>query len=556
VRKEQESTTMSLPQPLIADTKPQSKQQQQQQQRQFEWILPSDYPDSVPIQRIQSAIPPLDVLSSHMMESIVCQVRLKAVVTTVMMLGTDSDVLPSVDNDGCSTVSHSNRYDDNSKRTVWTLETLNVYGYPTTNYCYSDLPHLENVVATTAAAATTNECSLQQQQQQQHELYIMFHTHEHSVSGNRPLAIGILSSTQIHFQYHIHWIASPMNYHHHCNNTETKRGHISIHFQYSTGMGCIFPPYKQHWRHGGAIQTSYICRNVTNVLTDDEHNHHQHNYDIMNIQPFFPPVVHRRLSSYDLVVAFGDSVLEQLIASKRCSSELTPHDPKSNSPMIETGPNATIKTRNSCCCCGRIHFGPKVARPLNLQTVPMFLSDLNEFLHPYVQSTSAFKVKSVALILNSALWDVLSDEATMADSGTDNEPLGQKVIDPWKEHVNSMCQYLTNVRQEYPSISIFWLLPTAVHIHRVHLLSEPSLSQKAPQKIRRTKYMSSSRTKHLYEQQKLVLQWFGPQQLTASVLVSELDLYEATYLSADWTLPGDGRHYRREFNERMLSWFY
>ena len=38
--------------------------------------------------------------------------------------------------------------------------------------------------------------------------------------------------------------------------------------------------------------------------------------------------------------------------------------------------------------------------------------------------------------------------------------------------------------------------------------------------------------------------------------VACLDIYEATYLSADWTLPGDGRHYRPELNERMLSWFY
>jgi hypothetical protein len=117
-----------------------------------------------------------------------------------------------------------------------------------------------------------------------------------------------------------------------------------------------------------------------------------------------------------------------------------------------------------------------------------------------------------------------------------------------------MEKYLRTIAQLYPQVTLFWLLPTAVHIHRVHLLSEPLLVQKAPQKIRRTKYMSASRTRQLYHHQKALL--VALQESEDILSVVGLDIYEATHLSADWTLPGDGRHYRPELNQLMLSWLY
>ena len=38
--------------------------------------------------------------------------------------------------------------------------------------------------------------------------------------------------------------------------------------------------------------------------------------------------------------------------------------------------------------------------------------------------------------------------------------------------------------------------------------------------------------------------------------VPVLDVFEASYLSADWTLPGDGRHYDLAYNKMVLSWYY
>ena len=38
--------------------------------------------------------------------------------------------------------------------------------------------------------------------------------------------------------------------------------------------------------------------------------------------------------------------------------------------------------------------------------------------------------------------------------------------------------------------------------------------------------------------------------------VPMIDLYEATYLSADLLYPSDGRHYKPDLNRKMLSWLY
>lgn len=395
-------------------------------------------------------------------------------------------------------------------------EALNVHGRPTTRFHWS----------------ATEVHPMDDLLQPQHELYLVFHTHEHSVSGNRPMAIGLLFPTPLPHEYTIQWVASPMNYS--VANISgvgmSKRGHVSVHVQYSAGIGCVPPPTKQPWLHGGAIQTRYICRNVTvpENTTDDRKSYEI--FRIMNIQPFHPSVPSQKLSSYDLVMAYGDSILEQLVASRKCQNE--PDDP--------------INSGHVCCACTKVHFLAKVAKPLNSLNLSLLLNELNVLLQPH---RTRMQETSTALILNSALWDVLSDEATMVDSACTVKDKGHTV---WKGHLATMAQYLRTIAQLYPQVTLFWMLPTAVHIHRVHLLSEPLLLQKAPQKIRRTKYMSASRTQQLYQLQKDLL--VSLRESEDSISVIGLDIYDATYLSADWTLPGDGRHYRPELNQLMLSW--
>jgi hypothetical protein len=59
--------------------------------------------------------------------------------------------------------------------------------------------------------------------------------------------------------------------------------------------------------------------------------------------------------------------------------------------------------------------------------------------------------------------------------------------------------------------------------------------------------MSSSNVYHLYVRQKALMN---------ELEIPFIDLYEATYLSGNWMMDGDGRHYRRWLNEEMFSWSY
>lgn len=59
--------------------------------------------------------------------------------------------------------------------------------------------------------------------------------------------------------------------------------------------------------------------------------------------------------------------------------------------------------------------------------------------------------------------------------------------------------------------------------------------------------MSSVRAKLLHDLQL---------ELMKEMDVPVLDLYRTTYLSAEWLYPGDGRHYRKHFNHRMVESFF
>jgi len=344
-----------------------------------------------------------------------------------------------------------------SDETEWTLETLNIYGEPT----------------------KSNNLD---------EMYMIYHTHSQSVAGNRPLAIAQLerdlsaTTSSKSTLYRVKFFASPMNY----RENVKKQGHISIHFQFTDGIGELPPPSKQEWRNGGYSHTRYIFRNVERPPV---------------IHPFVPPLKTIDLSQFSSVLAFGDSILEQLVGLDSSKRE--------------------------------IQFGTKVAQPLQSRSVATLLESLRASFPP-----SGMSEKDV-LILNSALWDVLSDQATAASCTNSHD-------DPWEDHCKALRTYLQEVRSMYSSTKVAWLLPTAVHIHRVYL-ADVKLESRAPQKINRCRYMSCSRCSQLHTRQK---------EICEELNVPTLDLFQATYLSADWTLPGDGRHFQPELNQKMLGWFY
>ena len=337
---------------------------------------------------------------------------------------------------------------------------------------------------------------------------------------------------------------------------------LTVYFEYSNFIGYMYPPSKNQWNDGGYTHTKYVMSSRSDdVLLQRP----------PNIRIFQPPRLHSsslKLNNYDKVLVFGDSSYCQLTRQR---------------------PNKKGKYYFQ----PNIKFGEKIRIPLNTQTVSEFLVLLDEQhgneLQQNVVDVDADDDKGkvdlsnnkIALILGSSLWDLLDSYDTI-QSSTSNK---------YENHIQAMRTLLCEVHKLYPHVTLYWKLPTAIHIHVVdlqRLIIPPTPVAKPTSKtttatlttttttpsqsptlfgIDRVRYMSSSRSKFLYQlQKKLLDEEFstattntadaGGNDNIIPFVVHYLDLYDATYSSANQLYPSDGRHYRPDLNRLMLSWYY
>jgi hypothetical protein len=298
-------------------------------------------------------------------------------------------------------------------------------------------------------------------------------------------------------------------------------GTLTIYFQYSCGIGKMAPPSKHSWRNGGYTHRKYethlaphSCPTIrpfcipNNQLKIKDHTN----------TPFHSLDDTIDLSRFDLIVAFGDSTMEQFVRQR---------------------PNKKGKYYFQ----NNISFAEKLTVGLNSKSVNTLLKMLDQS-HGHLlrrDSSRCGSEQRKAVLLGSCMWDILDSKDTR--QGTDYE-----------DHKQACQYYIQTIRQRYPDVTILWKSPTAVHIHWVELdrLVVSKLEEAALFGIERLRYMSASRSKTLYQIQKQII--LQEQQKDDEVFL--LDLYEATYLSADWLFPSDGRHYRPDLNRFMLQWFY
>jgi hypothetical protein len=159
--------------------------------------------------------------------------------------------------------------------------------------------------------------------------------------------------------------------------------------------------------------------------------------------------------------------------------------------------------------------------PMNSRTSKQMKIALDSSnLAPQLRQNTQSNIKWV-LLLGGAIWDILhSDEGANFD-----------------DHIRTVRELIQYARDTYPHVPIYWKAASALHIHVI------------PANVSRghyIRYMSESRTKFLYQRQV---------SLMRELDVPVLDLYEAYFLSGDFTKPGDGRHYKTPFNKEILSWF-
>merc|ERR1711997_361793 len=97
---------------------------------------------------------------------------------------------------------------------------------------------------------------------------------------------------------------------------------------------------------------------------------------------------------------------------------------------------------------------------------------------------------------------------------------------------------ITTKYERNKNITFAWKSATAVHPHLIYRPRNKAIPIRA-------RYSTETRTRKIYKLQKAMMEFLN---------IPFLDLYEATYLSADES--SDSRHYSPGFNQVMWNWFF
>ena len=288
------------------------------------------------------------------------------------------------------------------------------------------------------------------------------------------------------------------------NNTTTDNngGYLTVHFEYTCGLGKLPVPTKQEWRTGGAVMTSY--RDIPVSTTPP-------------IQAFVPPNTDHRinLGKYDRVMVYGDSNLYNLVSGNYGHRTNLKKTQKPDNPLIP-------------------------GRPLNR----LFLSKSHWFLNETIQeeeeilyniSIANNQIKdrnaSIAILYGSHTWDLVFGDQ------------GRGVGPNYERHLGACRTLITTTQQRFPQVDIYWHSGYALQLH----ISDDSNTRKQWFTRDPLKYMSWSRSVELHELQL---------QLMDELNVPVLFFLEATYLAAEHYAFLDSRHIGATLSRKLLDWYY
>jgi hypothetical protein len=264
-------------------------------------------------------------------------------------------------------------------------------------------------------------------------------------------------------------------------------GRLTIYFDYSCGIGGIFAPHKDQFVRAGEIHTSWSQDEIPRP----------------DIQDFVPPNRNHAvdLSKYHTVIAFGDSLMLQLVRQYVKGGFWSPN---------------IIYEANVCQC---------LSDPVQ---------DVKDLLHKFhtwhgTQIIAASnQSQSVAVIVGSAVWDALRG-CVPAD-----------LID----HQAAIREFVTTIQSTYPNMELYWKSPSTVALHRRSSLKDIMNNTVL---LQRSRYISDTVLRQLYSVQK---------SLMMELQVPFLDLFDAYFLSLPWTLPGSALHYEDYISSLLLSYYW
>ena len=314
------------------------------------------------------------------------------------------------------------------------------------------------------------------------EFYIEFRSHD-ALESKHPTAVAVVKDLQ-DGTYALDFYRSLMKDESIMAKKTIKNGMLRVWLQYTCDIGRMAPPSKDSWYNGGYFTAIYWEKTLQYAPS-------------INEIPTMKLSNNRTLDEYDLVLYIGDSIMRNL------------HAPAQPPPFQS-----------------KSFFMGSVANPLNSTTVDRFLSMMKLTIRKGKKIVGVSPDSNIAIILGSALWDVLIDMEQ--DSSFHN-------------HLETIKKYIKQVKidlkaYESDHFDIYWKLPTALHVHIV------------PDKAKHiARYMSTSRIHELYLLQK---------RLMGELDIPMMDYYLASYVSCSWLMPQDGRHYVPEFNKEISDIFF
>jgi hypothetical protein len=184
-------------------------------------------------------------------------------------------------------------------------------------------------------------------------------------------------------------------------------GTLSVRFLYSCNIGLAPRPVKDNWKAGGA--TLLIHHTKSNVTQPP-------------IRTFRPPSG-VGLSTFDLVVSFGDSMMETFVRSKTGNKAY--HRRKtvwSNNPKSD------------------LYSGSR--------------SRLLEKLESW-HGKQHLNRTNVALLLGSSAWDILRPSKPLPD---------------FSDHIDTCRRFVRKVQDRYPNVTVIWKAPAAI-VSTVQIIS-------------------------------------------------------------------------------------
>ena len=300
-------------------------------------------------------------------------------------------------------------------------------------------------------------------------------------------------------------------------------GRLTIYYEYTCGIGSIFAPNKDQYTRGGEVfQTltstavSHAINGSTTMTTKTWLVPRPYIHD------FIPPNTIGNnstttataelidLSKYDKILAFGDSLIAQLV--RRFSGEGSWSD-------------NILWYQNVCQC-------------LSSDADASSMIDKLHSRHGHQILRNFRRSKRIAIITGSASWDAMR--------GCVHEDMN--------DHVNAIRTFLNNVTTSYPNMDIYWKAPSAFFLHRyttyVDAFNETYFQTLKPKYgivPLKPRYINYHVPQQMYHVQK---------ELMKELQIPFLDLYDSYYLSAPWTVPGDSRHFDDALTRLQLSYFW